>query len=317
MEPSTSSKPSQVAIRPAPDADISMARLNFFSLPCEIRILIYNQLLIQSDKLLRTLCTCKFCTQLKYPTTGTPTMGTECLTPSLLRTNRAIYDEALPILYSKNTFSFFCWGPFGCANSFSRYRNITRKVCHASQDSPCLNNVLGPIANRYSGWAGAARIIQCPYDAARLRVRRIFFKLSWMYHEILDHFSDVWWRLVESDVLRLFPGLDQIEIQLLADVSRPAIFLVFRRKGSMTARKRGSYDFMMEAASWSDLRPRASDNKHNIPVLVKAVSISHKQWEMKDCSFGLDVVRWTDDDLKPTGSKAFMHLGCGVHLGCR
>lgn len=72
----------------------------------------------------------------------------------------------------------------------------------------------GPLANRHSVWAGVTRIITCPCDAAKPHMRRIFLQLNWVYHTIVEGFLTQWWQAVESDVLRLFPGLEQITVQI-------------------------------------------------------------------------------------------------------
>ena len=298
--------------RLSPNVNTSTAKLNLFSLPFEIRLLIYDQLLVQSDDLLRTFCTCKFCADLKNPS-----IGRDCLNPSLLRTNRAVHDEALPILYAKNIFSFFCWGPFGYSIQ-SRYSDCTLRVCHARQPPRCRHTVLGPIANRHSTWAGAARIITCPSDAAKFHVRRIFFKLDWVYHRILDSFPNKWWHLVESDILRLFPGLDQIEIQISAEaMSGLAIFTVFRRKDLIAECKQDYHSALANVASHLHPTAGAREDPHYIEALCDAVVASHMNKEMKDCSFGLDRVSWTHDDMEPTGSRDMMETGIKIHVGCR
>ena len=313
MEPSNAVMSPRGTPRLSPNVNTPAAKMNLFSLPFEIRLLIYDQLLIQSDDLLRTFCTCKFCADLKNPS-----IGRECLNPSLLRTNRAVHDEALPILYSKNVFSFFCWGPLGCSNQFSRYSGCTLRVCHASQPSRCRNTVLGPIANRHSTWAGAARIITCPSDAAKFHVKRIFFKLNWVYHRILDYFPNEWWHLVERDILRLFPGLEQIEIQITAEAtSRLAIFTVFRRKDLIAECKHDHHSPLANAASRLHSRAGAREDLHYVEALCDAVVASYMFKEMKDCSFGLDIVSWTHDDVKPTGSRNLMDTGTKIRFGCR
>ena len=313
MEPSNSIMSLHHTSHLSPNVNTPTAKLIFFSLPFEIRLLIYDQLLVQSGDLLRTFCTCNFCADLKNPS-----IGRESLNPSLLRTNRVIHDEALPILYSKNVFSFFCWGPFGRSNQFSRYSDRTHRACHASQPSKCRNTVLGPIANRHSMWAGAARIIACPSDAAKFHVRRIFFKLNWVYHRVLDCFPDEWWHLVESDVLRLFPGLEQIEIQICAEaISRLALFIVFRRKDLIAECKQDYHSDLANPASRLHPRAGAREDLHYIKALCDAVVASHRYKKMRDCSFGLDIVSWTHDDMKPTGSRALMEIGTKIRVGCR
>ena len=306
-------------LRHSPNANTSTAKLNLFSLPFEIRLLIYDQLLVQSDDLLRTFCTCKFCADLKNPS-----IGRECLNPALLRTSRAVHDEALPILYSKNIFSFFCWGPFICANLIPG-RNWARSFYNARQPSECRRTVLGPIANRHSPWAGAARIITCPSEAAKVHVRRIFFKLNWWYHRILDCFPNEWWHLVESDILRLFPALEQIEIQISGEakrknwgeaISRQEMFTVFRRKDLMAECKQDYHSALASAASRL-AGSEAGENLHHIEALCDAVVASQMSKKMKDCSFGLDMVSLTNGDSTPSGCRHLMESGTKIHVGCR
>ena len=134
----------------------------FLSLPPEIRLLIYNELLVQSDDLLRTFCKCNFCARLKHRT-----IGKDCLTTSLLRTNKAIYNEALPILYAKNIFSFLCYGPFRHSAElgvFTHHLGRPRFIARAGDKG----FKIGLLANRYSPWAGVTKIITCPSDTAKL-----------------------------------------------------------------------------------------------------------------------------------------------------
>ena len=314
MKPSNPIMSLHRTLRHSPNANTSTAKPNLFSLPFEIRLLIYDQLLVQSDDLLRTFCTCKFCADLKNPS-----IGRECLNPSLLRTSRAVHDEALPILYSKNIFSFFCWGPFICANFVPSRRDRARRFYHASQPSKCRRTVFGPIANRHSTWAGAARIITCPSDAAKFHVRRIFFKLNWWYHRILDCFPNEWWHLVESDILRLFPALEQIEIQISGEpMSGLEMFTVFRRKDLMAECKQDYHSALASAASRFPGSAAGEDVRvHYIEALCDAVVTSQTSKNMKNCSFGLDIVSLTHGEMKTSGSRNLMETGTKIHVGCR
>ena len=55
----------QSASHPVPDTDTSSAGFHFLSLPVELRPVFYNEHLVQSDDMLRTSCTCKFCANMK------------------------------------------------------------------------------------------------------------------------------------------------------------------------------------------------------------------------------------------------------------
>lgn len=270
------------------DAHTSNAGSRFLSLPLEIRLLIYNELLIQSNDLLRTFCTCKFCANLRDPM-----IGRECLNPTLLRTNRAIYDEALPILYSQNVFSFFCYGPFAYSSrvKVARHRNdVPGTLGRAGFE----RFEAGIIANRHSEWAGVAKIIKCPSDAAKRHVRRLFFKLHWAHHNVVNNFPNRWWHVVESDVLRSFPGLEQFKVELPVRVPGLATFLVFQRKDLMAARKLNYKRSLEDAASLIPARAEAREDLRYIEALCDAVVAFQTQGEMEKCNFGVKMVSWTD-----------------------
>ena len=277
------------------NANTSTVGTRLFSLPLEIRLLIYKQLLVQSGHLLRTFCTCRFCANRENPA-----IGRECLNPSLLRTNKAIHHEALPILYSMNVFSFFCYGPFPSPNPFYERRSV-----------------VGPIANRHSPWAGVARIIACPNDAAKPHVKKIFLNLDRVYHKMLDYFPDHWWYLVEKDVLQLFPGVDQIEIRIGAkQMPIMAGYLVFRRKDLMAAYKQDYKSLLADEASLMNPTAPCQECLRYIEALYDAVIAAQTQGEMKNCRFGLENVSGTYDHRMSARPKAMMLLCTSIQLGC-
>ena len=282
-----------MSLRSAPslsfDADTSNAGSRFLSLPLEIRLLIYNELLIQSNDLLRTFCRCKFCAYLP---------GRECLNPTLLRTNRAIYDEALPILYSQNVFLFFYYDPvtYSSQVKVARHRN---DVPGTLERAGFERFEAGIIANRHSEWAGVAKIIKCPSDAAKRHVRRLFFKLDWAHPNVVNNFPNRWWHVVESDVLRSFPGLEQFKVELPVRVPWLATFLVFQRKDLMAARKLNYERISEDAASLFPARAEAREDLRYIEALCDAVVAFQTPGEMEKCNFGVKMVSWDDYRLPP------------------
>ena len=311
MERSSTTKPLHITPRPFSHTNSSNANSRFFSLPLEIRLIIYDKLLVQSNDLLRTFCTCIFCANLKNPT-----IGRDRLNPSLLRTNKAIYGEALPILYSKNVFSFFCYGPFAYTNpiNISRHRSdVPGTVERAGLDG----SEIGLIANRHCPWAGVAKIMKCPSEGAKSYVRRTYFKLDWVYHTVLENFPNQWWQPVESTVLAFFPGLEQIKVQISAkDMPVLALYLVFQRKDLMVARKLDYKSILADAELPLHPEAGAREGLRNIEAICDAVVASQTQGEMKDCSFGVRLVSWTDDYLIAAGSKAMMGISTSIKLGC-
>ena len=320
---------SQLTPQPILRAKAPQTGLGFLSLPLEIRLLIYDKLLIQTDDLLRTFCTCKFCANL-----DSPTIGREFLNPTLLRTNKAIFNEALPILYSKNVFSFFCYGPFASASRLTVPSNW--RVSYPSR-STALNpggqipgsiqtvavadrSSVNLVANRHSPWAGVARINKCPTDAAKSHVRRIFFKLDSTYHKVLDGFPSQWWSAVEADVLRFFPGLEKMQVQLaVKEIAIPAFYLVLRRKDlMMMTREPDDYKgILANAASLLYSRPSAKEDLRNLEAVCDAIVTSQTQGEMKNCRFGVEMVGWTDDSLNGERAGDAMGKSFSIHLGCR
>ena len=296
----------------SPDANPSITAFRFLSLPPEIRLIIYNQLLVQSDGLLRTFCTCKFCANLKGHT-----VGRDCLNPSLLRTNKAIYNEALPILYSKNVFPLFCWGPFGSSTrvNVSRHRPGQHGIM-APAGADGLQ--VGPIASRLSPWAGVTKILACPSDAAKPCVRRIYFMLDWVYHILLGGFPTQWWQAVETDVLRYFPGLEQMMVQISAkEMPVLSFYLVFQRKNLMAKRAHDYKSILANSASLLLPRAKAREGLRYIEAICDGIVASHTQGEMKNSTFGVKFVTWTDDYLLAAGPKSMKGISTSIYLGCR
>ena len=283
----------------------------FLSLAPEIRLLIYNELLVQSDDLLRTFCKCNFCARLKHLI-----LGKNCLTISLLRTNKAIYNEALPILYAKNLFSFLCYGPFQHSAElgvFTHHLVRPRFIARAGDKG----FKIGLLANRYSPWAGVTKIITCPSDIAKLHVRRVFLKLLWIYHTTLDGFPMQWWQPVESDALRLFPGLEQVTVDLSPkEMPVSTLHIVLQRKDLMTERRQNYKSILADLATPLHPSAKARDGSISMEAICDAVVESHTQGEMKDCIFGVKTVSWTDDYLLAADPNSVKEIDTIIHLGC-
>ncbi len=284
METSTSPMPKDLASRLSPNTETSSPGARFLNLPLEVRLLIYDKLLVQSDSLIRTFCTCKFCANLK-----SPSIGRESLSPSLLRTNKAINNEALPILYAKNIFAFFCYGPF----AFTSQLNVSRVRSDrlgTVQRADIDELTFGPVANRHHAWAGVAKIIKCPSDRAKLHIRRISFKLDFIFQRVLDNFPNQWWQPVESEVLRFYPNLEHIELQILLSQMRTPVFhLVLQRKDLMAGHEQDRKTVMVHS------RVAAGDGLSGMEAVCDAVIASQTQGEMKNCKFGVKTISWTDD----------------------
>ena len=294
------------------DTDTNTA-FPFLSLPPEIRLLIYNELLVQSNDLLRTFCKCKFCARLRRRTV---TIGKDCLTTSLLRTNKAIYNEALPILYAKNLFSFLCYGPF-------RYSAELAVLTHRLGRPGIMARAgdkdfkIGLLANCYSPLAGGTKIITCPSDTAKPHVRRISLTLLGEYHTTLDGFPTHWWQPVESDALRLFPGLEQITVDLLRkEMPVSTLRMVLQRKDLMTERRQNYKSILAKLATPLHPSAKAREGLISMEAICDAVVDSHTQGEMKDCIFGVKTVSWTDDYLLAANPDSVQEIDTSIHLGC-
>lgn len=294
-----------------PDNPTSQAGFRFLSLPPEIRLLIYNELLVQPNDLLRTFCPCKFCANLKCHT-----IGKDCLNPSLLRTNKLIYNEALPILYSKNIFSVLCYGPFRQSTGLGISRHCPGRpgIMARAGDN---GSKVGLLANRHSPWAGVTKFITCPSETAMPHVRRLSLKLLWVYHTILDAFPAHWWLPVESDVLRFFPGLEQVTVQISLKEMPVLIFHMVLQRKDLTAERMQNYKSVVaDLASRLHIRAKARESLRNIEAMCDAVVESHTQGEMKKCILGVKMVSWTGDYLLVAEPDSVQEITTSIYLGC-
>ena len=92
---------------------------------------------------------------------------------------------------------------------------------------------------------------------------------------------------------------------------------IYRRKDLIAKYKRDHHRALANVVSRSHPRAGAREDLHYIEALCDAVVVSHTTNERKDCSFGLDIVSWTHDDVKPTGSTALMDTGNKIRVGYR
>ena len=292
------------------DTITSRTAFPFLSLPAEIRLLIYSELLVQSDGLPRTFCRCWLCAHF-----GNRMYGKDCLTVSLLRTSKAIYHESLPILYSKSLFSFLCSKSYRHLASLDVSRHHWSGI-FALGGGDGLN--AGPLANRHPPWAGLTGVITtCPSDSAKPCVRRIWVRLLWRHHTVLDGFPTQWWQPVESDVLRLFPGSEQVTVHIsLKEMPVSNIYVVFRRRDLMAERRQNYKSILADTASLLHPSAKAREDLRMMEAICDALVHSHTQGEMKNCILGVKTVGWTENHWLGTKPYVMHNVNTNIHLGC-
>lgn len=112
------------------------------------------------------------------------------ITTTLLRTNRRIYDEALPVLYQSHAFDFGIdvhnIAPFFDQISFAARQNvhcIHMELLRYGIDRP-LRSVPGrDINDNCLAWSGA-----CAYIADHLRVKELSFNINFTIHQDFQRF---------------------------------------------------------------------------------------------------------------------------------
>lgn len=159
-------------------------------LPAEIREQIYRALLIGGG---RTIVvsgdnglsvwsrSCKI--------EGASAFGKD-ITAALLRTNRCIYDEALPVLYQSHAFDFGIdvhnIAPFFNQTSFAARQNVQcvhMELLRYGIDRP-LRSVCGQgINDNGPAWSSA-----CAYIASHLRVKELSLNINFAIHQDFQRF---------------------------------------------------------------------------------------------------------------------------------
>lgn len=113
------------------------------------------------------------------------------ITTALLRTNKRIYDEALPVLYQIHTFDFgievLNIEPFFSKTSFAARQNvhgIHMELLRYGTDTPLREALVRPaIIDNGSAWNNA-----CTYIASDLRVREISFNINFAIPQDFQRF---------------------------------------------------------------------------------------------------------------------------------
>lgn len=171
----------------------------------------------------------------------------------------------------------------------------------------------GLVAERHRPWAKVARMIACPCDAAKVYVGRIVLQLDWVYDVFLKKYpTNQWWKEIESDVLRYYPGLKHIVVQVSArGTTMPAFRLVFQRKDLRAVARGQDYKSVLADA----ISPFHRAGSLNIEAICNAVVASQTEGELKSCTFGVEMVSWTNDNLFEKGLGIMKGKCSSIHLG--
>ncbi|KAK3175962.1 hypothetical protein OEA41_007284 [Lepraria neglecta] len=147
----------------------------FLEIQAEIRLQIYEELLVRD-------CESFLCPGENHPYVGHEFHQRGSLFPEILRTNKSIYEEALPTLYSKNNLNIVC-----------DVYDSSAKVIEGN------------------------RFIECANGFARGSLKTAVAHFTFEHYHVLDgywhHFEQSWDR-AEAELLDIYPNIEHLTIKL-------------------------------------------------------------------------------------------------------
>ena len=252
---------------------------SFLTLPREIRLSIYEELLAPCLGFERLLCKCQRCRQrTKRMQLANPMKEQRTMFPAVLATNKAIHDEAISILYSKNVFQLNC----------------PEISIHAT-------NTHVPDFNAFNS------LIFLESAIARMHLKKVLVTFSCYARDELEGFPDIWsW--VEPMILNQYPNLDHITV-LLSRVNIPyRVLLVLARRHGDKSRKEHCAENVQKYLD--SIRIRDFDANWEMRNLCNAILPAQGPGLFDGSSFAIRAIRWSDSRK----SRKLEKLSRGVSL---
>ena len=258
----------------------------FMELPVEIRLLVYNELMVHNVDLYRARChSCRpreehyshMC--LKQPTIPVCTQ--------ILRTSKQIYSETLPILYLKNIVHIDC---LECENSMFAPLWFTILKLH---------NFRTELIECYPGHVKHVEniaIVSVTPDPCQ-------------FESITDF--PLYWPLFESQVLSCYKNTKRISLRFRMSLrcgpeSQYGFTLDLVRRGCKPTTER-VYDYKSVIAEWTANNLR-QPSLVSLEKTCDAVLLSHSQGLLKNTAFAVQSICWKPKSAD--GKAILLYLGC-------
>lgn len=240
-------------------------------LPVEIRLLIYNELMVHNVDLYRAKCQCCWLRE-DYDPSKRPEKHTKLHCAQIVRTSKQIYSETLPILYSKNTVHIEC---------------LECETSNGARLWPLLDISCKFRTNPVGDYTRHVRKIAIVYVAS----------------DDNDAYSSIpkfaiQWPRIESQILANYENTEHISLHI-------SLYIKLRRR--LDAHRLGFtfnlvrrickpsservYDYKRVIADWI---VKHSDSPSMIALqrTCDAIILSHSQGHLKDTSFAVQSIRW-------------------------
>lgn len=259
----------------------------FMALPIDIRLMIYDDLLVRDFDLYRT--SCESC-PVREAYSATPMDSANhksyahLACTQLLRTNKQICSEAIARLYSNNTVHVKC------------------RKCEASeffQDLwPCLVEPHRHLSTRYDHYYPHVKNIAIVYEIGRARP-----------YDLLEQFT-ARWPTIDDIITQRYENTKHISLRIRSS-DRTEILVDFaRRTYSPSTERAHDYDNVLTQAI-----PYDGNDKVALAVLENICDdlvLSHACGGLRFPAFAVQIIRWKPS--KEDTKEVVMYLGCDKHV---
>ena len=246
----------------------------FLEIPAEIRLQIYEELLVRDGESF-------LCPGENHPYGGHEFHQRGSLFPEILRTNKSIYEEALPTLYSKNNLNIVC-----------DVYDSSAKVIEGNRFIECAN--------------GLAR------GSLKTAVAHVIFE----HYHVLDgywqYFEQSWDR-AEAELLDIYPNIEHLTI-VINCVTVVHVDMA-RKQAQLKPEIAQSYK---EYLASEEASVAESDVMHPIEVLCDEILHHGSEGKFKSAVFAVKAVRWTSQwyEMNDRDGGKWVSKEHEVYLGC-
>ena len=249
----------------------------FLEIPAEIRLQIYEELLVRDGESV-------LCAGENHPNVGHEFHQRGSLFPEILRTNKSIYEEALPTLYSKNKFNILC-----------------------------------DLNDRYVKVSEGNRFIECANELARGSLKTAVAHFTFGHYHALDGYwlyFEQSWDKVEAELLDIYPNIEHLTIAI--NCATVIHMDMARKQAQLKPEIAQSYKEYLASERFSVVQP---DVMYQIEVLCDEILHHGSEGKFKSAVFAVKAVRWTTycyeindrDSAKLESKEHQVYLGCYKH----
>lgn len=256
----------------------------FLDLLAEIRLQINDELLTPKPDYKHIVCSSALCVRHENNSAANISKKESSVSLAILATNKKVYDEAMPVLHSKNLRRVMCYG----------WKSQLIVTCTKQLSGSLKRDPLS--------------LVLCANVDAGQNVRHALAEFDKLGK--LEFFPEGW-KVMESMVLEVYPGLGHANVDFWTPVEcgvQSSITMTRQRNKPTTEKLKRLHTYFKSLRNIENGAHRASIN------LCKALIPDQGHGPLEDCIFGIEVIHWWDVDDSREEVERTVNLETGTYV---